>query len=60
MNDKTKPVLIGEEFHCENCYATLLSNHEPYLDFMMDYVKFCHHCGKEIDWSEYRSKQELS
>ena len=60
MNDKTKPIIKDNEFRCEKCGATFLSTNEPYLDFMIEYVKFCRHCGKEIDWNEYRSEQELS
>lgn len=61
MNDKTKPIIKDCIFCCENCGANFFKTSPNYhLDFMMNYVKFCHHCGKEIDWSEYRSKQELS
>lgn len=57
MNDKTKPIIKDCIFCCGNCGANFFkTSPNPHLDFMMDYVKFCHHCGKEIDWNEYRSE----
>ena len=62
MNDqehnKIKPKIdyIGtvKEFVCGECEANFFSTNPVHLDAMMNYVRFCPHCGKEIDWSDYQ------